>query len=352
MHHNTYFYCLLLAALCAACSHEHYRFNTQIARNGSCLREVLTFTADSAFLAGDLSQHPFPYELSPEWSLQLGDSSKISKTFASVQELSVGLKPHTALPYPRESLKKRFRGFYSYYDFEAVYPRLAYIGTVPIDQYLSADEQQCFFQGDMSAYRGLNGMELKGELDELENKFLQWYAHSIYEEYIDVIGHFAQADGQPYAAQIPNIKDILFASHKKDILESSEKIDSKFICTLLDTHFSGKQFTALHAQKHEEIEQWVEEKLQLEQYEVRVQYALSLPGKLLSANTELREHDSPLWKVDAFKLLAQDYSLAASSRTTNHWFFVLAGLLLTCAVFCLGKSFNLHIFRDFRKRQG
>ena len=336
MRRNTYFYCLLLAALCAACSHEHYRFNTRIARNGSCLREVLAFTADSAFLAGDLSQHPFPYELGPEWSLQLGDSSKISKTFASVQELSVGLKPHTTLPYPRESLKKRFRGFYTYYDFEAVYPRLAYTGTVPIDQYLNADEQQCFFQGDMSAYRGLNGMEIKDELDELENKFLQWYAHSIYEEYIDAICHFAQADGLPY--QPAGIKDTLFALHKKDILESSEKIDSKYICTLLDAHFSGKQFTALHTQKHEEIEQWVEEKLQMEQYEIRVQYALSLPGKLLSANTELRKHDNPLWKIDAFKLLAQDYSLAANSRAANPWVFVLAGLLLACTAFCLYKK--------------
>ena len=37
-----------------------------------------------------------------------------------------------------------------------------------MDQFLNRDEQKFYLQGDMTAYRGMNGAELKEELDGIE----------------------------------------------------------------------------------------------------------------------------------------------------------------------------------------
>ena len=52
-----------------------------------------------------------------------------------------------------------------------------------------------------------------------------------------------------------------------------------------------------------------------------------MPGELLSSNTVSAEDGMLVWKVDAYRVLADNYRLQAESRVMNIWAFVLTGLL-------------------------
>jgi putative transmembrane protein len=57
-----------------------------------------------------------------------------------------------------------------------------------------------------------------------------------------------------------------------------------------------------------------------------------MPGELLSSNTVSVEDGMLVWKVDAYRVLADNYRLQAESRVMNIWAFVLTGLLLVVAL--------------------
>ncbi|GHT24415.1 hypothetical protein FACS189430_09270 [Bacteroidia bacterium] len=164
-----------------SCASTDYRITTTIRPDGSCLREVYT-KGDSAFVAGDWSNNPYLFRVDSSWQIeQVADyeqkfNVKLAKTFHSIEEISSGLQfdeDLRPLVAPEEALQKRFRWFYTYYSFKTAYPPVQL--PVPIDRYLSKAEQKLWFQGDLAAYAGRNGIELKKELDDIEKRFEIWF---------------------------------------------------------------------------------------------------------------------------------------------------------------------------------
>ena len=342
--------CLILIITCVSCDSEEYRFTTHINRDGSCIREIVTPNADSAFLAGDMSHNPFPYELTPDWKMEVKDTIninskqktnvKISKKFNSVDELSTGLRTDKFILHPKETLKKQFRWFYTYYTFNAVYPEVAYKGNIPMDEYLNETEQKFIFQGDMSGYKGMSGWELKDKLDDIGNKYLEWYNRTMYNEYFEAITYYAGLTGNKYHSQLSDIKDTLFTINEKLILKLELSDMDRSICDMLDDYFSIEMFSYLYHDKGGDIGDMVGNKINFQQYTIEIQYELSMPGKILFTNTELRENNLLSWKVDAYRTLVGDYTLVAESRAVNIWAFIVVLLLITFTIFCFRVRFR------------
>ena len=57
-------------------------------------------------------------------------------------------------------------------------------------------------------------------------------------------------------------------------------------------------------------------------------YQVRMPGRLTSANTELMDDGTPVWKVNGFRLLAGDITIKATSRRANPLGFILLGLVV------------------------
>lgn len=53
---------------------------------------------------------------------------------------------------------------------------------------------------------------------------------------------------------------------------------------------------------------------------------------MISANTTFRDREYLVWKVDAYRLLAGEYSLTARSRVPNVWAFILTGVLILLGI--------------------
>ena len=338
--------CLSIAA--SSCTQTVYKMGTVINRDGSVVREI-NAVADSAFLAGDTSAGPFLFEVDGSWDIIDCDSVTtgyyragrpyvtIRKKAGSVEEFSHGLRYEEyrrSLAAPDESLKKRFRWFYTYYDFKAVYPEISEKGPVPISDYLDANELALWLRGDMSAYPGLNGVELKEVLDNVDERFWKWYSRNVYEIYFEVILEFTTDN--TYRPLLLQAKDSIFTNNEKNIRPFDFTLDDMF--EVLDKHFSTGYFSSLYSGDREAIDSELEKKANIENlFEYKISYSLAMPGKLLSTNATMSEDGKPVWKVDAWRILAGDYTLAAESRTPNYWAWVIVFIIPVCCFVLTGR---------------
>lgn len=324
----------IISIALTSCFSENYRIITRVDRDGSCQREIYT-TAESL-----QSLNLFPYNLDSSWEISQTDTVvdehlsqkvkkniKARKTFNSVDELSTGLRRDINFPTPKESLEKRFRWFYTYYAFKAVYPEVTGKGSVPMDTYLNKTEQRLYLQGDMSAYRGMTGMELKEVLDDIENRFMKWYTRSMYEECFDIVQHFIKAN-----PPLSSIKDTLYTINEAQM---DEALGIGDVCKMLDKYFASDRFSKLYAGNEAEMDHMLEERAKIvDDRNAIVQYELTLPGKIITTNTDLQNGGVLAWNVNLFRFLADDYTLTAESRAVNIWAFAVTLLLIAFAVYC------------------
>jgi len=362
----------------AACGESYqYKMTTRINKDGSCERAVYA-RAYPAFLEGDTSQNPFLFTITPEWKIERLDTTsrervineevvetaengeigetgeidanfkikiKATRFFKSISDCSPSLQCDEVLSpivKPAESLQKQFRWFYTYYSFSAIYAAIPDKFPISIDDYMSKDEQKLWFQGDMSNYKGMNGMELNDKLNDIEKKYLTFYARNFYESAWYAIDSVKQKTADTaYLFQINLLKDTLFSIYFKDITKESEfeyEFDPEGICKLLDNHLKIKHFRKMHKANKEEIEQLYSQKMNIVNlFQESLEYELIMPGKIITANAPFTANDTLSWQVDAFRFLANDYLLTAQSRSANVWAFAVTAVLGVLAVFCLGK---------------
>jgi len=341
----------IISVVLTSCMSENYRIITRVKRDGSCWREIHRVGSMTDSIS-DL----FPYNLSAGWDISKTDTLvdtyslenkkvvkpnvKISKKFNSVDELSTGLRSDMIFPIAKESLKKRFRWFYTYYVFTAVYPEVTEKGRVPIEQYLNKDEQKFYLQGNISAYKGMNGWNLKEELEGIENRFMKWYQRSLYEESFDVILYYTE---DAFRLKLPAIKDTLFSINEKQMKEQPSLRD---VNTLLDKYFSTNYFSDLYLEKGQEMDNMSEERVKVvnELLNYNIQYELTMPGKLMATNSDLQNDGALVWKVNMLKFLADDYTLTAESRAANTWAFVVTLLLIVFSGYCFIKNRKTRIY--------
>ena len=333
---------ITLSIVLTSCFSLNYKIVTYIDRNGSGWREIQTATSKT-----DSLPELFPYNLSFGWKISQTDTIvkeylslkskknvKIRKEFNSFDDLSADLRNDIIFPIAKESLKKRFRWFYTYYDFTAIYPEITEKGRVSLEEYLNKSEQKFYFQGDMSEYKGMNGVELKEKLDDIETRFWKWYNRSMYEESFDVILYYSESDFRP---KLSAVKDSLYSILEKQNIEEPKVRD---ICSALDKYFATDIFAKLFNENEHEMDSMLEERLKIVEsfLEYSIQYELTLPGKVVASNTDLQNGGTLKWNVNLFRFLSDDYILSAKSRKVNLWAFAVTLLLIVFSVFCFIRT--------------
>ena len=337
---------LIVSMMLTSCLSKKYVISTHIERNGSLSRAISTI-ADSV-------SNLFPYDLSSGWEISLTDTAviaylsmknttiiRISKKFNSVDELPSGLIQDKIYPVPKEYLKKRFRWFYTYYHFTAVYPEISEKGQVAMEEYLNKDEQKLYFQGDMSAYKGLTGIELKEVLDGIEERFLEWYNRSSYEESFQMILQYTYVDYRP---ALEAAKDTLYKIYSKQNPDLSFMTapNVKKLCPMIDEYFDTNRFSDIYAVNSQQIEDILQERSKYidELLQYSIQFEISFLGKIIATNSVQQNNGALVWEVHLFKFLADDYTLTAEWRTANGWAFAITLLLIIFAVYCFYKASN------------
>jgi hypothetical protein len=319
-------------------------------------REIYAL-GDSAFMAGDTRNHPYLVHLDDHWAItRYGSESiftvrddnirynaKIKRTFASPEafreDVRVKANMH-ALALPKETLKKQFRWFYTYYTWQAEYKTLSDSLPVPLSAYLSDKDQRILFQGDRTAWEGKNGMEISAMLDDLQIKFENWFQRCEFEIIYDAIRDLLRRSGEvSYSPKLACAKDAIFDRIEKTGRQSGD-IQPETVASELDQYYGVTLFSVFVSQSKKELNEIMEQKNALiNLFGTGLYFSLEMPGEITAANTELIDHRSLTWKVDAYRFLAHPYILQAQSRTCNAWAFIVTGLILLWAVYCFVRLY-------------
>jgi hypothetical protein len=331
---------------------------TRINEDGSLVREIYA-KADSAFLAGDMTHNPYMFNIDSGWRIEpvktMNTDSvsayqkdyyvKISKNFLSVKDLPTGLQFDEILRpvvVPDESLQKHFRWFYTYYSFKGIYANISGKIPVSIDRFMNEAERRMWFQGDFSTFAGMNGFEMKEEMDEIEKKFWTWYSYNMYEAYYDAIVCFDKQSGNsPYLSKLNEIKENIFQIYinKGTSIENLD-IELSDIAKILDRHLNTGYYSELCRKNEKAILEVCGEKVKYIEnlintlFDKHIEYELIIPGKIIHTNAPLSKQDTLVWKVDAMRLVADDYTIVAESRIVHIWAFIVTTFFVILAVYC------------------
>ncbi len=333
-----------------------YRMVSRIDKDGTMYREVYA-KADSAFMAGDRSHSPFPFLTDGNWQTERLDSAHTCDFWGATEKLNVKTARHypsvggelfTLAPaygytrpvmVPHERLEKRFRWFYTYYTYTADYQKIAEKLPVPLGRYLSREEQQLWLQGNDAAFRGLNGIELNERLSAIEDKFAQWCDRSLYEVNWEILFRFAShRQDTLHTALLQQWKEKVYRQYQQEG-KHWEQEDPRSTARLFDTICHTDFYARLYEANRAEMDALLEQKMKLADLLCQtVQFELAMPGKLLAANTPFVGRDSAVWKVDGFRIMADDYLLTATSRSINYWAFVITLFaVFTLLIVCIRK---------------
>jgi hypothetical protein len=314
---------ICVAAALSACS-TTYTISTDIARDGSAAREITT--------KGKPGPDSFLRDFDDTWRVSVGDSvTVIRKEARELEQLSAGFsfeEYNRPLAAPVESLEKHFRWFYTCYDFKAVWPEITDKGNIPLDSCFDERSAALWFRGDMSDFHGLNGVELKEELDRADEAFSKWLGRSFYEVYFQVISQFAQ--GGPYGSSLAAEKEKVLSDNQKTI----QSLDFEFndLCAMLDRHFKTDYFSGLYGENKTEMEAVIEERTKtIKLFETDIIYCLAMPGEVVSTDATISPDGRLEWKVDGWRILASDYTIRAQSRVPNYWAWAVTLIALAAA---------------------
>jgi hypothetical protein len=344
------------------CGNDNKYMFTRINKDGSIYREFVQ-SGDSSFLMGDTAKsNPFPIRLDSSWkvtfsytkkgepenyisgwpvknyNLKLDTSHflsvKASKTFQNIEELS-GKFSFNKIPWCSSlkqefTLHKKFRWFYTYYDYTETFKKLNPNPKTKISDFLSDSEIMHYFGEDNSYTKGCNGVEALSYLKVLEEKTEKWQFKCIYDAYFQVMCDNYDLLPEPKVTlkRFQSVQDSIFYDHLKDIDILKEKSDS-FLFGTFDKYFATKNFSKIFM-NNDSLKKVFEKSAEktLVDYSGRLSYNLSMPGKILDTNASISHGDTLTWNVNSERFLFMDYSIYAKSRNPNYWAFVISGIIV------------------------
>jgi hypothetical protein len=347
---------LLVILLTGSCL--DYTVTTTVNRDGSVMRKYKV-RGDSA----DIFKGSLMIPSGPEWKINhrmepkdkndsLSEKSQYvyeaSRTFASIDELNDWLESDTSMGTikPIVSLKRKFRWFYTYYEYSEVYPMVFPFQKIPVDSFLTDIEQSAIMDDDRTAYspdskkliwkmKGAeyrytpaDSTEMKKISENCEQKFMKWMNASIIEEYIDLLNKHFKNEAV--------VKDL---SQKKEAwknagaqrmdIQKNDFTSVSFLNSIGDSLTGSGRLQELYENNPEVFAEFDQKIKKAKDFggEDSFTHLLSLPGKVFSTNSQKINLTEMEWQLEKMFSYMKDYEMKASSRAANPWIMVLSGLL-------------------------
>lgn len=204
------------------------------------------------------------------------------------------------------------------------------IKSNPIENYMSADEARFWFTGEPNMLQGMNGIEIREYIGNLEDKYNKWFAQNSWnDQYKVLIANYDQIDKKPVTKErLELLKDSIFLSQVKDFEDFKTEI-------ILNEYFHTKAFSELWKDNDSPMKKYDDDfsnQLFVGYFGKSFTYNLKMPGKITLPNNAVIKGDTLVWRLTAYRMGHDDYVIGAQSRRTNIWTFILTGIVLAIAV--------------------
>ena len=353
---------LAISILAFSCTHDEEML-TVINPDGSCYREFLN-SADSAFMSGDTTKsNPFPVDLDSNWKISWSyitpeihanwpvknwkwdknDTTKkltvtARRDFINAKEMADKFSFRKSHEWHNLKssceLDKKFRWFYTYYNYKEIYPKIKTFDNVPFSKYMTNDEALFWFTGKPDLLKGMNGIEIREYIGDLENKYNSWFSHNLWNvEYKTLLTNYELLDPKSMSKQrLEQARDSVFEKNMSFKNHGEMELEM-YQC--LDNYFKTTAFSTLWNKEGNPMKKFEDNRdsLQfLEYFTKSVNYKMLLPGKITDPQNAIIHSDTLVWKLTAYRMVYGDYEIKAQSRKANVWAFILSGLIMILVV--------------------
>lgn len=355
----------LTVLLMASCKKDAQML-TVINEDGTCLRELTKHVSprelmDSEMypnngkeanmeeweqtwsLKGEDLRHPLPMTEAQYDSIQREHPGKqvadlvlkhYKREFPTVEEMSRNLPLKEEPLKVESSLEKHFKWFYTDYEFKETY---AYdtsdtllLFPIPLDRFISADTASYWFTGQPDLSENYNGVELKDMLDEIEGKISKWINANMFTEFYDYISeNYEKVKNPPVSKErFMALRDTLAVSPAILNMEPFD-YDGKVFKQVINDYYQSEAFTS-----------WANLRDSLDhQYSkyghilaLSTAYDLVMPGKVTDAGMGTYDGQVIHYKLTGERLIPDAYTIAATSRVTNAWAFIVTLFVILLAI--------------------
>lgn len=235
---------------------------------------------------------------------------------------------------PEENVVRRFRWFYTYYDYSAIFKGLNPRLPLPLEGYLDENRRELFFRGG-TVPPGWNGIEMYLVLDDVNHRFAEWYSDAVYIVMCDIF--------EPYCTAGQNA---FMDAFRKEFMERTGcemmfAVNPEEFALKMDELAPEMGFGDIYDENKDSIEAvYDEESAIFDYFESSFVYVLDMPGKYTGGNAGDFQDGMPKWKVDAYRLMYGDLILEATFRKVNVWVFILTFALLALFLQTFAKLYN------------
>ena len=326
---------ILLMAIVNSCTTYYYVY-TDVAKSLDVDRTVYAASADG-------SSVDFPFVISDRWSIsKLPEAYEVDFYDAKVKmthgasssgrigDVSLaGKDTYNPLLKPSENLGKRFRWFYTYYDYSAEFEGLKDMLPLPFEGYLTDEQLELFFRGT-DPPEGWNGVEMYCLLDDINQNFARWHSDATYCVRCDI---FKPYFTNQQMVALDTLKCRFMSGIEREVMFAMKPDEFE---ERLATLFPGSGFGNIYEDNSEAIDHAYEKETEIiECFDTAFKYTVDLPGKYVSGNAVDFVDDCPTWKIDSYRLMMGNLKLFATSRQINVWAFLVtfAAIVLLLQVF-------------------
>jgi hypothetical protein len=318
-----YFAAIILSFVFTACN--EYTITTKINSDGSCERIIRVDSYN-----GDGKPESLPFYIDGTWKRRVDKSAKdttqktlnYSKSFGSVDELNKDLAKGSKIK-SEISFDKKFRWFYTYYNYTETVKRNNPFKQLPLKDFLSEREID-------SLKHGLIDKALSQKIDDVLVK-------CIFEELIDSITVAAKKHSLYDEKQMSLLRQKVNAAKPENI----EQIKNEIL-----EIYSGKttrKFTAEIDRILLTINKKMEDYLSPSS-SLSFTANVVMPGLILSTTAKNADGNKLTWKISPENYVLTDYKMTSESRVANMWAIVVTGIVVIILIVSL-------IIPMFRKRQ-
>lgn len=355
---------IIIALNIMSCESRKINMLTVINPDGSCYKEF-TNHADSQFMSGDTTgvQKIFPVNLDNTWQIkwqynngkirfdfplkksdihEFEEDNKsefivtIHKSFKSVEEMS-RLKPvnqwnNQKIEY---QLHKKFRWFYTYYEYTETYPKLKLTDDlVPLSKYMTSEEANYWFNDQNVLTNGMNGIEANELNQEIERKYEKWITHNIWHEYYRIfIENYDKISKPPVSVnKFVMLEDTIFNNETMEkLLNDTDPNPNNDPSLFIDSYFKTKSYSEFSNNNDSIFKQAGNKIIENIYGHNIVNYSLRLPGQVIRGNFISQKNGILFWKITSSRMVTHEFIIHAESRKINIWTFIITGVIILLA---------------------
>jgi hypothetical protein len=303
---------IVLVLLTASGCKKDKKTTTKINSDGSCVRTVVVNPVSD-------TSSSFPVPIDKSWETRLeGDTEKVyiaSKRFDDANQMNNEYKKTEKVGIDLK-FEKKFRWFFTYFNYQETYKPCFQIQRIPIRTFLTKEEYVQYENGDTSK-------ALKKRMDE-------FLTANIFEEF------YRQLIDSVESLHDPSLPVSIFVAKKQDIDFDKMEHDTKDIVAYLER--------VLGLKLQDKLERQIDGVTK--SIDAKVQFMINaggdyinevvMPGIVLNTNANTVEGNKVVWHFNEDKFTFISYTMNVESRIANLWatyatggiLIVLVGLLM------------------------